>query len=136
MLYLKKMIILILLAVSVINNTFSASLDNSFLGRWCWDLSSEVSVFSLTIKKDSGLYVGRYSSVIEGGYRIDDNDDAFTFKATKNNIIRTKIKTGISGKTGLIQLKLLNNEKIEWIVLQKPKGEFLVPLNATLHKCK
>ena len=135
MLYLKKIFILILLTVSIIKVTFSAPVNNGFVGIWCWDLDSSVSAFSITIKKISGLYMGSYGSVIRSGNKIDDNDDAFRFKEAKKNVVKAKIKAGISGNTGLIQLKILDNKKIEWFILRKPKGEFYVPQKAILHRC-
>lgn len=136
MFILRKNIILILLSNAIFCGAYSTPVDNAFLGAWCWDLNNNNKDFSISIKKNSNLYVGGYDSVVGSGRIIDDNDNAFRFKATKNNIIKTKIKSGITGNIGLVQIKILNNKKIEWLVLREPQGFFYVPKKAILHKCK
>lgn len=124
------------LAASIAIVALSASTDNSFSGKWCWDKNSSVSTFSLTITKISALYIGGHDSVAFSGSIIEDNDNAFNFKATKKKIIKAKVKTRIRGGMGLIRLKLLNNKQIEWVVLRQPNGEFYVPQKSLLHRCK
>jgi hypothetical protein len=113
MTFLRKIILLGLFTIFMIDVSFSAPVRGDFSGTWCQHLNNHDSAFSIIIERKFDVYVGSYGSVILGGSKIDDNDDAFSFKATKSNIIKTKIKAGISGNIGLIQLKLLNNKKIE-----------------------
>lgn len=105
-----------------------------FTGQWCWDQNSRVSAFSIVINKVSGIYKGGYYSVAHNGNKIDDNETAFSFRATQKKVIKTKLKAGISGNMGLIRLEIFNN-KIDWSVLKYPKGEIYVPQKAVLHRC-
>ncbi len=105
-----------------------------FTGTWCWDKDNNESVFSIVIHKTKGIYKGGYYSVTQSGNRIDDNDTAFAFN-TMQKTVQTKIKAGITGNIGLIQLKILNDKIINWQVIQHPKGEMFVPKAALLHRC-
>ena len=57
-------------------------------------------------------------------------------KLQGENFIKTKLNAGISGNIGLIQLKILDNKKLEWLVLHIPNGEIFVPKKAMLHRCQ
>ena len=131
---LKKVILLVL---SVLILTISSvAVGSDFSGQWCWDKDSGVSAFTIVVKKVAGIYRGGYFAVAQHGNRIDDNDTAFSFKVTEKNMIKTKLKSGIDGSIGLIQLKIRSDNKMEWLVLQKPKGEFFFPQEAMLHRCQ
>jgi len=123
--------LLMALLLSFITTTTHAD----FVGRWCWDHDNDVSAFSIVIHKAEGRYRGAYYSVVQRGNRIDDNDRAFSFKLTKKNRIRTKLIAGISGSTGLIGLKLVSDQMLEWLLLKVPKGDIYVPKMAVLHRC-
>ena len=116
----------------ILTNTVNAD----FAGKWCWDEDSNISAFSIVINKIADKYQGGYYAVAQSGNKIDDNNLAFSFIAIQKNIIKTKFKAGISGSIGLIQLKLINDKKIDWLVLQVPKGEIYVPKKAILHRCE
>lgn len=122
-----------ILPITSVSN--AADVGSNFSGKWCWDKNSKVGTFSLVINKVSNVYKGGYSCVAYSGDKIDDNDNAFSFKATKKNKIKTKLKAGISGESGLIYLEILNDNKIKWIVVKEPKGEFYPPETAILHRC-
>lgn len=107
-----------------------------FSGKWCSDKDNDVNAFALIIHKSKDQYHGGYYSVAQRGDKIDDNDMAFSFNSRKKKTVITKLHAGISGNIGLIQLKLLNDKKINWLVLKAPKGEIFVPNEATLYKCK
>ncbi len=130
-----KNVILVVSSVFILI-TSGVAVGSNFSGQWCWDKDSDVSAFSIVINKVSGMYRGGYCSVTLSGNRIDDNDMAFSFKATDKNIIKTKLKAGITGNIGLIQLENFNDKKLVWLVLQEPKGEIYVPQKAILHRCK
>lgn len=125
--------VVFLLAMSIVSVACSENSD--FAGRWCWDGDSDVSAFGILIKKDTSVYRGGYYSVVQSGNLIDDNESAFSFKETNKNIIKTKLKAGISGNTGLIQLQRLANKKMHWLILEMPKGDIFVPKTAILHRC-
>ncbi|MFJ1268651.1 hypothetical protein ACD661_08815 [Legionella lytica] len=129
-----KQVIFIICMMFIKNISFSASI-NETLGRWCWDLDNKKKAFFITIKKHAGKFYGGYDSVVDFGAKIDDNDNAFSFTQIKNNMIKMKIKSGINGGMGLVQLNFLKNNKIKWTVIHQPKGEFYAPRQALLHKC-
>lgn len=131
-----KKIIVIICMVLINNVSFAAPVNEKFLGRWCWDLSNNEHAFSLTIEKLTNKYQGGYGSVVDFGAIIDDNDNAFTFKQIENDRIKTKIKSSINGSEGVIHLKLLKNNKMEWVITHKSKGAFYVPSKAILHQCE
>lgn len=122
--------------VAILTLVFTNSANAVFSGKWCWDKNSDVNVFSIVINKTAITYVGGYSLVTQSGNRIDDNDTAFHFTVPKKNSIKTKVKSGITGNRGLIQLELIDDKKIYWSVLQFPKGEFDAPIKATLQRCE
>lgn len=130
-----KKIIVILYMILISNGSF-ASVNEKFLGRWCWDLSNNEHAFSITIEKHADEYQGGYGSVVNFGALIDDNENSFTFDVVKNNTVKAKIKSSINGSVGMIQLKLLKNNKMEWVITSKSKGAFYVPSKAILHQCK
>ena len=123
---------LVLLIANISNAKITG---NNFSGEWCWDNDSKVSAFGIGIRKVSNIYKGNYGSVTQSGGKIDENEKAFSFKAPKINIVKTQLISGITGNVGMVQLSILNNKKIEWLVLKKPKGEFYPPLKALLHRC-
>lgn len=125
----------ILFALLSINICNATSLSNSFSGTWCSIENNKKQAFTLIINKHSDLYKGGYFAVALGGQRIDDNEKAFSFKAVKTNTIKTKITAGITGKIGMVYLKLLNKNKLEWVILEAPGGDFYVPIKAILNKC-
>lgn len=125
----------IVLGMTLLISSVTTVVHADFSGRWCWDNDSDVSAFSVTIHKIGGIYKGAYSAVAQGGKKIDDNDSAFSFKAIKKNKIRTKLIAGISGRIGLIELKLPSNQRLEWLLLKAPNGEIYVPRTAVLHRC-
>ena len=135
--HFKKKILSYIVLTILANMAHSNSFSKSVLGRWCWELDSAISAFSLDItksKKNSNLYIGSYYAVAYHGDKIDDNEKAFYFKNTTGNIIKAKIRTGISGAMGAIQLKFLDN-KVEWLVTRFPDGEFYVPEKAIMKRC-
>lgn len=132
----KKNMILILLPLFAVSFSFAASTDNDFSGTWCWDKNSDVATFSLSITKSSNFYKGGYDSVSYRGDKIDENANAFNFRITKNNVVKTRLESAIKGHFGTIQIKLLNNKKLEWLVIREPKGEFYAPQKAILHRCQ
>ncbi|KTD63152.1 hypothetical protein [Legionella shakespearei] len=130
--------LLILLSFLILETCYAITLPPliDFSGSWCWDKNSKYSTFSITINKFLNKYRGGYASVASSGNKIDDNDDAFSFEKPLKNIVKTTIRTGISGDTGVIQLKLVNRNTIEWRILKAPEQEFYAPEIALLHKCK
>lgn len=135
MLNLKNKIGLLLILLTINLSVANAS-TRDFIGSWCWKKNNQINAFTLIINKIADVYKGGYFSVSQKGNRIDDNEDAFTFKSSDMSVIKIKFKAGISGETGIAQLKLMKNGEIEWIVLQSPRGEFYAPKNAVLHKCQ
>ena len=137
MIYLRKptIIFFILLAVFIVNISAADTIKNDFIGRWCWDKNSKVSTFSVFINKIVNTYKGSYLTVAFRGNRIDDSEDAFSFKASGKKIVKTKLRTGSEKEAGLIQLKILSNNKMEWFIIKFPRGEFYAPRKAILHKC-
>ena len=125
-------ILLILFNINVCN---AHDVGNDFSGRWCSNDNNKKQTFTLFINRVSNLYKGGYLGVALGGNRIDDNDEAFSFKASKKDTVQTKIKAGISGKSGIIQLKLLEPNRLAWVILKMPEGPFYVPIKTTLHRC-
>lgn len=75
-----------------------------------------------------------YYSVTYGGDKIDDNDEAFSFTKPDIEVIKARFKAGINGKVGLVRLRLLNHNILEWKILKKPGSEFYPPKKALLHK--
>lgn len=133
---IRKKVPIIFFAMFVVNVVYSASLENVFIGRWCWELNSEVSNFSIIFTKKLDEYIGGYDAVALGGNIIDESEDAFRFKDKYKNSIKTTIKSGITGNIGLVELKFLDYRTIEWIVIHAPKGEFYAPKKAILQKCR
>lgn len=131
-----KQVIVIICLMLIKNSSFSESINEKLLGVWCWDLNNNEQAFSITIKERSGKLYGGYDSVVDFGEKIDDNDNAFSFTQIRNNMLKMKVKSGIDGGIGLVQLNVLTNDKIKWTVIHEPKGEFYAPRRAILHKCK
>ena len=113
----------------------NSSLLYDYSGRWCWEKDSPANVFTLIIDKDSTKYTGGYYSVTDYGNKIDDNEKSFSFKIANVDTIKTTMKSGITGKIGEIQLKILNKDTLEWTVLKKPGGEVYFPQQAILNGC-
>jgi len=111
------------------------SMPTDFSGRWCWDENSKHSNFSLTFKKVGDRFKGSYSAVILDGRRTDGNEDAFNFKNDYTAIVQTKLITGWQFSVALVQLKLLNSNQMEWLIIKSPYGEFLAPYKGTLTRC-
>ena len=132
--YIFKAIITILIALYA-NLCSSNVLGNNFTGSWCWEKNSKQNAFLIIIKNDSKFYRGGYFSVALGGNRIDDNENAFAFKISGKNKIKTFIESGINNQVGVLQLTIINNNKIEWKILKLPEGDFYVPQIATLYRC-
>ena len=107
----------------------------NFSGKWCWDQDSNISAFSIVINKKNHVYIGGYFSVSQGGNRIDDNDISFRFNETKKSVIQTKFQAGLSGNKGLIEIRMLANQKMKWRILKFPAGDIFVPKEALLHRC-
>lgn len=120
----------------IFNKSFSQGFEKNFSGQWCWDKDDHYSTFSIELHKNENIYNGGYSAVAQSGNRIDENNDAFDFKASKHDLIRTIISAGRTGNKGIIQLKILNEKTLEWKVLLYPADEFYVPEKAILNKCK
>lgn len=114
----------------------SYNVNANFSGKWCWDKNSNISYFSLVINKHSNKYSGGYYSVAQYGNRIDDNDFAFSFLEKNKNVIKTKIKSGITGNIGLIKIHLIGNNEMIVNVLTAPKGDFFFPKKSKLYRCK
>ena len=107
----------------------------NFSGKWCWDRDSDISAFSIVINKKNHVYIGGYFAVCQGGKKIDDNDVSFRFNETKRNSIQTEFQAGITGNKGLIEIRVLANQKIQWRILKFPEGDIFVPKEALLHRC-
>ncbi len=125
-------VVILLILSSLITNETNAA----FSGHWCWDKDSDVSVFSIRININKDIYKGSYSSVAYSGDKIDENDNAFSFKKTTSSIVKTKIKAGITGNIGFMELKLLDANKLLWRLLKEPEGDIYVPKEAVMHRCK
>ena len=128
-------VILCILMISILFIT-KVTIASDFSGQWCWDQDSSISAFCLNITKTNRTYNGGYGSVIMSGNIIDDNDNAFHFNITNEAIVQTKLKAGITGNLGIIQLHIIDNKQLEWRILRVPKGEIYIPKKATLHRCK
>lgn len=127
--------LLILMCCLSVNLVYAKRISGDFSGRWCGDKANKVFSFALNIQKVSNGYKGGYVTHVFSVDRLNDNDDAFYFKATKKNIIITKIKPEVTGNTGLIQLKILNDNQIEFRVLKYPDGEFYAHKKMILTRC-
>ena len=128
-------VILCILMISILFIT-KVTIASDFSGQWCWDQDSSISAFCLNITKTNRTYNGGYGSVIMSGNIIDDNDNAFHFNITNEAIVQTKLKAGITGNLGIIQLHIIDNKQLEWRILSVPKVEIYIPKKATLHRCK
>lgn len=121
-----------LLPISI---TYGSPIERSFKGRWCWERNDERNNFGVNITKVSNMYLGEYSMVAYGGNKLDSNDESFHFSEPKGNTVKTKFRAGSLWAFGLVQLKILSKDKMEWRVLQYPKGEVYVPKKALLNRC-
>ncbi len=133
---LGKISLIAILTIMFTITSYSNNLKTDFSGSWCWEKDSKYSTFSIEIKKSTRGYKGGYSCVISEGDRIEDSDFAFSFDTPNGNIVKTKLKAGINGTIGLVQIKILNNNKMEWLILKTPEGEFNPPNSAILKKCR
>jgi hypothetical protein len=127
----KKWLIIIFLIVH--QNAWALPFD--LTGRWCWEKSNKHSSFSLTFKKYGSRYKGSYRAVILDGNRTDGNDEAFDFKELDTTVIQTKMITGWEMSVALVQLKLLSNNQMEWVIIKRPYGTFSVPYDGKLNRC-
>lgn len=128
-----KRSILIFIGVLLIN-VVAAKNSRDLSGRWCWDKSNNIGSFTLFISKKGDLYKVEYSAVANEGARIDDGEDAFSFKVSDKNYIKTKFKGGFQASIGLVELRIIDDKTIRWHVLKAPEGEYYFPDNATLNK--
>lgn len=136
MILFKKRILIFFIFLFAFNKGFPNGFDQDFSGHWCWDKDSIYSAFSIELQKKGNFYRGSYSGVAQKGILIDENDDAFSFKASKNNLIKTIITAGRTGNKGIIQLKILGEKELEWRVLLYPADEMYVPVRAILYQCQ
>lgn len=137
MIYFNKIIsCLIVFSLIMVTNTGHAKIVSyEFSGRWCWEFNNNINNFSIDIVKINNKYKGGYDSVSQSGNKIDDNDSAFSFGVTTKKTIKTKLKSGITGNIGLVELELINKNKLKWIIIKHPDGEMYLPSKAILYKC-
>lgn len=116
-------------------NEHAVANQNDFSGRWCWVRDSDFSTFTIIIKKVSNRYNGLYSAVAYLGDKIDDNDDAFSFKVPLSNTVQTNLNSVLDKYKGKIQLTLQSNNTLEWRILRALKEETYAPSMAILKRC-
>jgi hypothetical protein len=125
----------IVLSIALLTSSIITVAHADFVGRWCWDNNSDINAFSVVIHKAGEIYKGSYSAVAQRGNKIDDNDSAFSFKVGMKSKIRTRLAAGQSRNSGLIELKLPSDHRLEWSLLKAPIGEIYIPKFAVLHRC-
>jgi hypothetical protein len=92
-------------------------------------------MFSFNLHKDKDYYKGYCISTTQGGNRIEYDDHAINFKVSEKPVVMTKFKIHETNKYGLIQLRLLGNNRMKLRVLKYPSGETTIPREAIMYRC-
>lgn len=106
-----------------------------FSGKWCWEYNGSICMFNLKIHKKNGVYYGGYDTVAGSGRFIDENERAFSFKATNEKIVTTTFQAGRTKERALIRLKILPDNQLSWRVLKYPDEELFAPRYALMSRC-
>jgi len=115
---------------------YSCNSDTTtFLGDWICEKNNEKMSFSINIQEQQENYVGTYCAIAEYGNRIDCSTDKQVSFQLKKSILTQEVEfySYYSGTHGKVKIQLKNN-KLYWIVIKQPDGEFYVPNKAVLKK--
>ena len=106
-----------------------------------WTYQGDSSYFTLFLKQKNNKLTGSYCAVSQKGTRIDcrldSSDTSFESQKIKRSSITTvRFTSYYMNSVGKAKIEKLNNEKINWTIIDKPKLEFYTPIIATLTKEK
>ena len=108
----------------------------NFSGQWCWEKNNKNTTFFLELKKKGDYFIGGYHFIALNEHKLDENSKAFNFKDNQSFIVQTKVVTSWKDRIVLVQLKLDDNQHMEWTLIKQPFGEFFLPRKAILYNCR
>jgi len=114
------------------------SYQGTFSGNWKWERNSDKGEFTISFSQKGDTVIGNYCAIAQAGERIDCFDKGeysfrFLISGSNSTRIEFKFKTAYSNTYGKAKITLENN-KLLWEIIEKPKGEFYAPLKAVLLK--
>lgn len=103
-----------------------------------WESSTEGSAFTLTLTQASKKLTGAHCSVQQKGNRIDcgldDSEVSISGTVSDPTTVTVSFKSFYGRSSGKATIKKLNATTIEWTIIQKPQGQFHIPMHAVLTK--
>jgi hypothetical protein len=103
------------------------------------DFTDGASEFQLPLVQSSGnILSGTHCSVQRRGARIDCGLDSLEASISgivkDSSIVIVTFKSFYGGSSGKATIKKIGNSSIEWKIIEKPKGEFYLPMKAFLNR--
>lgn len=109
----------------------------NYCGEWSWEKNDEKHDFTIVINQEGEYLIGRHCYITDSGNKMDcsgdQNDISFKIKSLnseKNTVEFTSFYRGAKGK---VELRLQQG-KLYWKIIEKPKDIYYIPLEATLTK--
>ncbi len=136
---MKKIIIIILgiVLIFVFAQVFAKNnASTDFEGRWSY--STESSAFTLFLNQNGNTLNGTHISTMLNGDKIDANVNSSQLSISGTLIdpstADVDFKSYYSFLSGKATIKKLSDTQIEWVITQKPQGEYFIPDSVILTK--
>ncbi len=125
----------------ILNNSYSSEF---LLGKWAGTRNPDakdvpLSTFTISFHKKDSIVKGHYCYITQYGSKIDcdptGDDNIFNIKTSRNNEYSFSFKSFNNESLGTGKISVVNDEEIEWSVIDKPTGdEYFGPEKYMLHK--
>lgn len=102
-----------------------------------WHYKDDRCSFVLTLQQEDSVIVGKHSSVMLGGNRID----AAFREQTVNGVVKNgeaiiSIKSGYGNGIGKARLTFVGQDSIRFKFTEEPEGEYYIPDDVVMVKMK
>ncbi len=127
---------LILVFAKVFAQNKEVRSTGDFNGHWVF--TTESSVFDLLLTQKGSILTGSHCSTMLKGNKIDcfmnSSDVSINGTVKDSNMVTIDFKSYFSGSSGKAALRKISTTKMEWKIIEEPKGEFYLPDSAILTK--
>lgn len=105
-----------------------------------WKSTTTTSEFTLSLNQVSNKLTGSHCSVQQSGNKVDcgldESDVSISGIIDDSAIVTVEFKSFFGVSVGKATIQKLTSNTVEWNIIQKPHGEFYIPMKAVLTKQK